>query len=212
LPKLRWGLFSEEVTCGRDTHKFSGVECFNYLYIMQKILNFSGQRFGSLLVIEKVPSIIVGKKSKTAFKCICDCGTEKIVFTYALTKKPNPVRSCGCREHERGYAEPIHRLYAYAKNRTFAHKKEFTLSFDEFSKLSLSDCNYCGKSPSNKYNPGLKNGIILLYNGIDRADSSKGYVSGNCVPCCFVCNTMKNALTYEQFINHIKLLHSRLCV
>ena len=43
-----------------------------------------------------------------------------------------------------------------------------------------------------------------MVNGIDRIDSSKGYVFDNCVPCCKHCNIMKMTMTIDEFINKIK--------
>lgn len=38
------------------------------------------------------------------------------------------------------------------------------------------------------------------YNGVDRKDNAKGYVTGNCLPCCWPCNYAKGSrYTYEQF-------------
>jgi hypothetical protein len=42
------------------------------------------------------------------------------------------------------------------------------------------------------------------WNGIDRIDSSKGYVPGNVVPCCTVCNIMKLDHSHAGFIAHIE--------
>lgn len=39
--------------------------------------------------------------------------------------------------------------------------------------------------------------------GIDRIDSSKGYEPGNCVPCCFRCNSVKNDQTLGEMYQHI---------
>lgn len=40
--------------------------------------------------------------------------------------------------------------------------------------------------------------------GIDRVDSSKGYVPGNMVPCCSMCNFMKLTSSREDFIAKCK--------
>lgn len=174
-------------------------------------LDLTGKRIGILTVLEKAPSVIIGGKPRTAFKCKCDCGTIKIIATHYLC---NPNRgSCGCKEYERKAKTPIECMYRYAKDRAVKYRtKQFELSLKEFENLSLGDCKYCGKAPANKYRQILTKGDkILLYNGIDRIDSSKGYTLDNCVTCCSICNTMKNSLTYTEFINHIKLLHTRLC-
>jgi hypothetical protein len=45
------------------------------------------------------------------------------------------------------------------------------------------------------------------YSGIDRLDNNIGYVSGNCVPCCSVCNYAKRDMTVDQFKNWIKRIY-----
>lgn len=40
--------------------------------------------------------------------------------------------------------------------------------------------------------------------GIDRIDSSLGYLKDNCVPCCTVCNYMKKDFKQSQFIDQCK--------
>jgi len=75
-------------------------------------------------------------------------------------------------------------------------KHEFTLTFDEFMTFWNGTCVYCG----NKIN-----GV-----GIDRVDSSIGYVLDNCVPCCKTCNIMKNTQTVDEFITQCKKIVNNL--
>lgn len=56
--------------------------------------------------------------------------------------------------------------------------------------MTSQPCYYCGD---------VKN-----YNGIDRVDSSKGYILNNCVPCCEICNKMKLNYTVDSWILHMK--------
>jgi hypothetical protein len=43
--------------------------------------------------------------------------------------------------------------------------------------------------------------------GLDRLDNDIGYMSGNVVPCCGICNTTKNSmLSSEEMIEVVKLL------
>lgn len=65
---------------------------------MGKRIDLKGKRFGRLTVIEKSENIVVGKQSKTAWKCICDCGNETVVITQYLTK--GETKSCGCLKKE----------------------------------------------------------------------------------------------------------------
>lgn len=66
---------------------------------------------------------------------------------------------------------------------------EFLIDID-FYKDNIFDkeCYYCGE----KYD-GM---------GIDRIDNTKGYIKDNCVPCCGKCNSMKQQMTFNEFIEH----------
>jgi len=68
-------------------------------------------------------------------------------------------------------------------------KHDFELTEEEFKSIFSANCHYCGKSPAN---------------GIDRKDSSVGYLIGNSLPCCKECNLMKRDMTYEKFLTHIQ--------
>ena len=54
-------------------------------------------------------------------------------------------------------------------------------------------CHYCGIAegdiPAVRMKSQIQRDVRVL--GVDRVDSSLGYVAGNLVPCCFVCNQIK---------------------
>lgn len=54
--------------------------------------DLTGQKFGKLLVIEKMP--YKDKNGHTLYRCRCDCGNEIIVLGYSLVTKH--TLSCGC--------------------------------------------------------------------------------------------------------------------
>ena len=62
--------------------------------------------------------------------------------------------------------------------------------------LLNSPCAYCGCDNCN---------------GIDRVDSKLGYTIGNTVPCCAICNKMKNNFTLEVFKDKISKIYKRIC-
>lgn len=80
------------------------------------------------------------------------------------------------------------------------HAKERGLSFEiapvDFNVLLVQKCHYCGIENSN---------------GVDRKDSSLGYIAENIVPCCSVCNFMKNTQSYEEFFKRVAIIYSRHC-
>lgn len=54
-------------------------------------VDLSGQKFGMLTVIEKMPSIA----RKTRWHCVCECGSHSVVRVDFLKQEHLP-RSCGC--------------------------------------------------------------------------------------------------------------------
>jgi hypothetical protein len=49
-----------------------------------------------------------------------------------------------------------------------------------------------------------------LIGGIDRKDSSIGYILSNCLPCCSFCNMAKRSTNYDLFVNQLEQLRIRL--
>lgn len=75
-----------------------------------------------------------------------------------------------------------------------------TMTDDEIMDMTDMPCEYCGVETEDKVNR----------NGIDRLDSSKGYILDNCVSCCGVCNMMKgqiDPLTFIERCAHISYIN-----
>lgn len=53
--------------------------------------DYTGQRFGKLVVLEKINSI-----GRAIYKCQCDCGNICEIEGRYLTRQKEPYRSCGC--------------------------------------------------------------------------------------------------------------------
>lgn len=87
---------------------------------------------------------------------------------------------------------------------------EFDLGIETFTSLTKSNCKYCGIEPSNQFykkNKGLISGMGYMYNGLDRVDSSKGYVTENVVPCCWKCNQAKSNYSKDDFLDWVKRVY-----
>jgi hypothetical protein len=84
-----------------------------------------------------------------------------------------------------------------------ARKKKlpFELTREQFSDLVVRPCYYCAQPPANHQKQWETERFKhqRRYSGIDRIDSTKGYLLDNVVPCCFTCNSAKGALTLDEF-------------
>jgi len=60
---------------------------------MKKFVDFTGQRFGRLLVIKRIEN---GKGGQPRWLCICNCGGKTTSFSSSLIKKNGGTKSCGC--------------------------------------------------------------------------------------------------------------------
>lgn len=173
-----------------------------------RALDLAGQRFGSLLVMERSEERSANKK--IVWHCKCDCGNESFVQTNNL--RSGNSRSCNASVHwtipdgdARLYRSNFTRYEQRAKQSGFS----FDLTLSSFAELIKQPCFYCGHSGTNK---PIKTGSKVKrekVNGIDRIDSSKGYEEGNMQPCCSVCNLMKRHHSHEEFLAHIKKIIDR---
>lgn len=137
-------------------------------------------------------------------------------------KKPRPYRWLPA-----GEVSFKEKYLAYKKS---ANRRglEFSITFEEFKKLTSDICFYCGKDgrPYNKYLN--KNGEYytktkeiditkeaidrswINFNGLDRVDNNKGYTLENCVTCCWECNNIKSSSNQSDFLEHIKMITKHL--
>jgi hypothetical protein len=180
--------------------------------------NLEGMRFGRLVVVE-----YSGKRHALNYWiCKCDCG--KLTKAGSGQLVAGRKKSCGCLRNEFS-RESIKKIAGWSKkpygeaNKKNAYKNykyaaqrkslDFSVSLEEFSKISKDHCFYCGKPPSDEYGTNRCNGKYVG-NGMDRIDSSKGYVLSNVVPCCRICNFMKNVSSVKDFYDHISKLFNNL--
>lgn len=95
--------------------------------------------------------------------------------------------------------------YGMVKGRKHSKEKGFNLTLDEFIKLSSQNCFYCNDGPT--ATKGHRSwSTYILTNGLDRIDSSMGYLYDNVVACCKFCNFAKHDKTEEEFYLWVKRL------
>ncbi len=101
------------------------------------------------------------------------------------------------------YNSIYYRYKKAAKNRGLM----FNLTIEQAAELfSCNECTYCGKPSTTKKVESAY--TEYTYMGIDRVDTSKGYINGNCVPCCTKCNTAKHVLNSIDFLSHISDIYN----
>ena len=170
--------------------------------------DLSGQKFKFLTVLERLNTVGRGR-----YKCLCDCGNICVVNGHAITS--GWTNSCGCMKYKlkingKNKLEPgesaLNQLYSSYKRRASLRGLVFDLTKEEFKSLTSGTCSYCGSSPSQVQEVG--NYSRYTYNGIDRVDSSCGYIINNCVTCCGTCNTAKMELSREQFMSWISRVYA----
>jgi len=96
------------------------------------------------------------------------------------------------REYDLNYYKTRRRVtsktrYSRLKHDAKDRKLDVTITFEEYNELLNQSCFYCvGSLPLQGY-------------GVDRIDSTLGYVHGNVRPCCYRCNCAKNNMTETEF-------------
>ena len=78
--------------------------------------------------------------------------------------------------------------YGVYKSSAIAKQLEFEIKIDEYKSIVILPCHYCGIVQEKGFN------------GLDRTDSTVGYVTGNCVSCCEMCNYMKKCMSPDVFV------------
>lgn len=168
---------------------------------MGTLIDETGNRYGRLTVIERVPP--PNRRKSAHWLCKCDCGEEIVVNGSDL--RSGHSQSCGCLQREtlsqirslsKGEAMS-NEIYARYRWRAEEKGVRFELTIEEFRELAVQDCHYCGAKPANVYERDTYNGAFV-YNGLDRVDSNKGYYIGNVVACCWTCNRAKGDMPYDD--------------
>jgi len=111
----------------------------------------------------------------------------KISPTHQVARQQNYLRR----------RETVEYHYSRYKQNAARRKIIFKLTLEEFKTFWQKPCAYCGTE--------------MKWIGLDRIDSTKtvGYMVGNVVPCCTVCNYMKMAQTRQEFISQCIRIASR---
>jgi hypothetical protein len=173
-----------------------------------------GEKFGNLTVLRRGPKTDLQRADggNTTWVCRCACENQITIRTFQLPKQT----SCGCLPKNKpllqGDEASFRNLFYEYKYASKQRGLLFSLTTEEFRKMTSSDCLYCGAKPNKLARATKGTRIHYIYNGIDRFDNRLGYVSENCVPCCSTCNHMKCQMTVTEFLQHAKRISSHTAV
>jgi len=176
-------------------------------------IDMAGQKFGRLLVISRAPS----RHKRAYWNCVCDCG--KSCIANGKYMRQGKKQSCGCLASELSRLRKPEldkfntlppgeaaRNLLYATYICSAEKRglDFAITKEDFVSLTQGNCFYCGMNPNQVCKPDI--GGRYIYNGIDRRDNLLGYTLTNSVPCCKLCNWMKNQFSERDFLYHCRMI------
>ena len=90
----------------------------------------------------------------------------------------------------------IAELWRCIQKNAYARGLLFTITESDFEKCAIQPCYYCGFSS------------MTRLNGIDRIDNNKGYIAGNCLSCCTMCNIIKNVQHPLEFLDKVDAIYN----
>lgn len=175
--------------------------------------NLIGKKFEGLLVLNYVGKV----KKQNIYQCRCICGKEKNY--HAKNLEQGRSRSCGCLKNklsrvrerigvsiEKRCSNSVFNSY---KKWAKVKKVPFCLSEVQIQEIIFNNCHYCNVVPSNLFSATYSDNSVreINYSGIDEKIRGIGYTKENSLPCCWVCNKMKGALQYDQFLEQIRLIY-----
>lgn len=179
---------------------------------MRKSYTFEvGDRYNKWTVIG------YNKGSKTAIEVRCECGTETWVQGWSLVnERSKQCKDCKSRDfglrasNRRMDAQEALESRVYSQCKSQAKKRGIRFDLDKkyVIKYIHRNCAYCDSPPSNTMKMAHVIGE-LRYNGLDRFDSTRGYVEGNVLACCWKCNNMKSNMTFFDFMEQVALISKR---
>ena len=174
------------------------IDCRKKLRNKNKSPKWIGKKIEMLTVLDF-------NKKTGKYKCLCDCGKETHVATANLNN--NKTKSCGC--YVRKDLQISLETSIFSRYKTSAKKRNlvFSLSYEQFKTVVERPCYYCGEKESIKMVHKKYKQFTYRCNGVDRVDNNIGYTLENSVSCCSWCNSMKNILPVNEFLNKIKKIH-----
>lgn len=147
--------------------------------------------------------------------CQHECGRTRKFLAHQLDKDKQPCKLCMAGKLRMKETEYLIINTEYRKYKSSAKSKgySFELDLEDFARLIKASCNYCGQEPYNvksiPSNRTKREIATALLGGIDRLDSSMGYIAGNVVPACWICNRAKSTMSVSEWLKMVQLWYAR---
>lgn len=163
-----------------------------------------------LTVIERATS---NRQGSSTWKCICDCKKEIVVSSDHLTRKKDPVKSCGCSRFKRGNGHKQWLGFEGISGDWWYNHVERERKQGDRTRVPVNITKeYAWELYLNQNKKCALSGVDILIAGnhqyntasIDRIDSSKGYEEGNIQWVHKHINFMKCTYSQEYFIEMCK--------
>lgn len=171
------------------------------VFVGSKSLDLIGKRFSKLVVLQQYGGDNYGH---IRWQCRCDCGNFTYQTTDHLTRKKNPVMSCGCNRKRKAEDNPSWKGYKgisgswwvqHVKKSARAYRiKKVSITIEQAWELFEKQKGICALS-------GIEISFKKKTASLDRIDSSKDYELGNIQWVHKHVNLMKNKLDQDYFID-----------
>ncbi len=139
------------------------------------------------------------QKDPGDFTC-AGCGEEKTADDFYTDNHAPRGRVARCKDCYRAKQKNVINFKPY--RREGAYKRDaikrgltYELTREQFMAFWRRPCSYCGDE--------------IQTIGLDRVNNSIGYVDGNVVPCCRICNAMKSSMSAAEFVDRCRRIAER---
>jgi len=163
-----------------------------------KVVNLVGQKFTRMTVVERLPKLLM---RQNYYKCVCDCGKERVVSATQLMQ--GRTKSCGCwkaeqtsklfKKHGKAGTKEYSAIVS-ARRRAVVRNAEGRFSVNEIEELFIKQEGLCVYCQTDLRSTGFhRDHMIPLVRG-----GSNGIK--NIQLLCPKCNMKKHRLTHDEFL------------
>lgn len=178
---------------------------------MGKFIDLTGNKYGRLLVISRVPGL---QNRKVVYVCKCDCGKE--VITRSDSLKNGHAQSCGCRHKDivsenskkhGKYGTRLYRIWGSMIQRCANQKHK---AYNNYGGRGINVCSEWLSDFNNFYQWAKENGYSDELQ-LDRTNNNKGYQPNNCRFVTVKENNRNRRCTKTVDVNGKKIPFAELC-